>query len=156
MKKILIFAAASLLMFTASVYAANTVSEDCGCGLGRELIGEKQGLAWDLLGTLLNGTFGNQTFGMTSGTLGCDTGGKIAMNEKVDIFVADNMDNLAIDIASGQGESLDALAEIAMISGDNKEVFFSALQNNFDQIYPTDTVSYSHVSGTIMEIASNI
>ncbi len=153
MKKIIIVL--SLLLFSTTVYA-NSVSKDCGCGLGRVLIGEKEGLIWNLLGTCLNGTSGNQTFGMTSGTLECDTGGKIVMNEKIDVFVADNMDNLAIDIAAGQGETLDALAEIAMISEDNKAMFFSTLQNSFDTIYPGDDVSYNHVAGSISSIAVNI
>ncbi len=144
MKKLII--AATLLLFTTTGYA-NTVSQDCGCGLGRVLIGDNEGLVWNLLGTCLNGTLGNQTFGMTTGTLGCDTGGKIVMNEKIDIFVADNMDNLAIDIAAGQGETLDALAEIAMVS--DKSAFFTTLQNNFEEIYPSDDVSYNHVSGSI-------
>jgi hypothetical protein len=155
MKKTITIVAAFCFMFTANAFAAN-VSEDCGCGLGKHLIGEKEGLLWKLAGTCLNGTSGNQTFGMTSGTLGCDSDRELAMNEQVDNFVADNMDNLAIDIASGEGESLDALAEIAMIEKDGKDVFFSKLQDNFDEIYPTDTVSYSHVSGTIMDIASTI
>jgi hypothetical protein len=155
MKKIITIVAVFCLMFTASAYAAN-VSEDCGCGLGKQLIGEKEGLFWKLAGTCLNGTSGNQTFGMTSGTLGCDSDRELAMNEQVDNFIADNMDNLAIDIASGQGESLDALAEIAMIEKNGKEVFFSKLQDNFDKIYPTDTVSYNHISDAIMDIASTI
>ncbi|MCP4116136.1 MAG: DUF3015 domain-containing protein [Desulfobacteraceae bacterium] len=144
MKKILI--AATLVLISVTAYA-NTVSEDCGCGLGHVLIGDKEGLVWGLLGTCLNGTSGNQTFGMTTGTLGCDTGGKIVMNEKIDIFVADNMDNLAMDIAAGEGETLEALAEIALVS--DKTAFFVTLQNNFDTIYPSDNVSYNHVSATI-------
>ena len=144
MKKLII--AATLLLFTTTAYA-NTVSQDCGCGLGRVLVGDKEGLVWNLVGTCLNGTSGNQTFGMTTGTLGCDTGGKMVMNEKIDIFVADNMDNLAIDIAAGQGETLDALAEIANVS--DKAAFFTTLQSNFDSIYPSDNVSYNHVSGSI-------
>lgn len=152
-KMILVFSA--IMMMTGAAYA-NTVSEDCGCGLGHVLIGEKEGLVWGLLGSCLNGTCGNQTFGMTTGTLGCDTGGKFVMNEQVKIFVADNMDNLATDIAAGQGESLDALAEIAGIPADKKATAFTALQANFDSIYPDAHVSETHVSTGINEIIANI
>jgi hypothetical protein len=154
MKK-MILAISVILMMSGAAYA-NTVSQDCGCGLGRVLIGDKEGLVWNLLGTCLNGTCGNQTFGMTTGTLGCDTGGKIVMNEQVKIFVADNMDNLATDIASGQGESLDALAEIAGIPADKKASAYTALQANFDSIYPDAHVSDVHVSASINEIIANI
>ena len=72
MKKIIIICVA--LMMMCGVSFANTVTVNCGCGLGNELIGEKEGLGWNVLGATLNGTSGNQTFGMSSGTLGCDTG----------------------------------------------------------------------------------
>lgn len=154
MKRLLLVAVAVMMM--SSTGFANTVAQDCGCGLGKVLIGEKEGLVWNLLGTCLNGTCGNQTFGMTTGTLGCDYGGKLVMNEKVNIFVADNMDNLAADIASGQGESLDALAEIAQISAENKGKVFVALQANFDSIYPNAEVSHKHVVTSISDIIASI
>ena len=61
----------------------------------------------------------------------------------------DSADNLvlAIDIAAGEGETLEALAEIALVS--DKTAFFTTLQNNFDTIYPSDDVSYNHVSTAI-------
>lgn len=152
-KMILVFSA--IMMMTSAAYA-NTVAQDCGCGLGKVLIGDKEGLVWGLLGTCLNGTCGNQTFGMTTGTLGCDTGGKIVMNEQIKVFVADNMDNLATDIAAGQGESLDALAEIAQIPAEKQATTFAALQANFDTIYPDATVNETHVSTSINEIIANI
>lgn len=154
MKKMMIVLAA-LAMMTGTVYA-NTVSQDCGCGLGHVLIGEKEGLVWGILGSCLNGTCGNQTFGMTTGTLGCDTGGKFVMNEKIKVFVADNMDNLASDIAAGQGESLEALAEIAQIPSEKQPSVFAALQSNFDTIYPDAQVNETHVSTSINSIIAQI
>lgn len=154
MKKMILVISVVLMM--ASSGFANTVSQDCGCGLGRELIGQKEGLVWGVLGTFLNGICGNQTFGMTSGTLGCDTGGKIVMNERLEIFVADNRDNLANDIAAGKGETLSALAEIAQVSPDNQGRMFSALQSNFDTIYPDANVSDKHVVTVINDIVASI
>jgi len=154
MKKMIVVISAVLMM--ASSGYANTVSQDCGCGLGRELIGQKEGLVWDLLGTFLNGICGNQTFGMTSGTLGCNTGGKMVMNEQLEIFVADNRDNLASDIAAGKGETLSALAEITQVSPDNQGRMFSALQSNFNAIYPDANVSDKHVVTVINDIVASI
>lgn len=154
MKKMIVVLSAVLMM--ASAAYANTVSQDCGCGLGHVLIGEKEGIVWGVLGATLNGTCGNQTFGITTGTLGCDNGGKIVMNEKIKIFVADNMDNLATEIAAGQGESLEALAEIAQIPSDKQPTLFAALQANFNTIYPDANITESHVSMSISEIMANI
>lgn len=152
MKKFFIALAVVAMVSTTSM--ANTVSQDCGCGLGKLLIGEKEGLVWNLLGTCLNGLSGNQTFAMTTGTLGCDYGGKFVKNEKMNSFVADNLDNLAIDIASGNGESLNALAEIAQV--EDKANFFAQLKANFDSIYPSANVDHKHVVTEINNIIANI
>lgn len=154
MKKLLLAFVAVMMISSASY--ANTVAQDCGCGLGKVLIGEKEGLVWNLLGTFLNGLCGNQTFAMTTGTLGCDYGGKLVMNEKMNIFVADNMDSLATDIASGQGESLEALAEIARVPSENQGRLFTMLQANFESIYPDAEVSHKHVVNSISDIIASI
>ena len=145
----------ALLVLTGTSFGA-TVAEDCGCGLGRVAIGEKEGLAWNLLGTFLNGISGNQTFGMTSGTLGCSESFDFVMNERMDIFVADNMDNLAVDIAMGNGESLDALMELAQLSGVDKAKASKALQANFDAIYPDAGVGEAQVAQSIRGVLAQI
>ena len=136
-----IIALGFLLTLSGTSYSA-TVAQDCGCGLGKVLIGEKQGLAWNLLGTFLNGISGNQTFGMTTGTLEC--GG------------THNMDHLAVDIASGGGESLDALVEIAGVAPMLRPSLSAELQGHFDAIYPDAQVTHTHVSNTIREIMAGI
>jgi len=150
-----IVALGALMVLSGTSYAA-TVTENCGCGLGKELIGEKTGLAWNILGTTLNGTSGNQTFGISSGTLGCSKPESFVSNERMDIFVADNMDSLAVDIASGNGENLDALMEIAQVSGADKAAACEALQANFDTIYPTADVNNTAVSLSIRGVLAQI
>lgn len=154
MKKMILVVSVVLMM--AGSVSANTVSQDCGCGLGSVLIGQKEGLVWGVLGATLNGICGNQTFGMTTGTLGCNTGGKIVMNEKMEIFVADNRDNLAQDIAAGKGETLSALAEIAQVAPEKQGRMFTMLQSNFDVIYPDAKVSDKHVVTVINDIVASI
>lgn len=150
-----IIALGMLLILAGTSYGA-TVAQDCGCGLGKVAIGEKEGLGWNLLGTFLNSISGNQTFGMTSGTLECGGTQNIAVNQRLDIFVADNMDSLAVDIASGGGESLDALVEIAPIAPMLREPLATELQANFEAIYPDASVSHDHVTSTIREIIASI
>ncbi|MCP4161235.1 MAG: DUF3015 domain-containing protein [Deltaproteobacteria bacterium] len=50
-------------------------------------------------------------------------------------FISDNYDNLAIDIAKGSGEYLEALAEIVKISHYNRKTMFSELKRNYHNIY---------------------
>ena len=150
-----IFALIVSFMMVGTATAA-TVRQDCGCGLGGMALAEKEGLIWNLVGTFLNGICANQTFAMSSGTLDCGQPAKLAMLDKMNVFVADNMDNLAIDIAQGQGESLDALAEIANIPAQKRPAFFAALQNNFDTIYPTAEITNETVVNSIAKIVGTI
>jgi hypothetical protein len=154
MKKIAI--ALILCLMMVSVASANNVRKDCGCGLGGMAIGDKEGLLWNLLGTFLNGMCGNQTFAMSTGTSDCGQPEKLAILDQMNIFVADNMDALAVDIAQGNGDSLDALAEIAKISEPNRPVFYSALQNNFNRIYPNTDVTSDTVVTEISKIIETI
>ena len=157
MKKTLsVVLVAFFLTVSVSAVHANTVREDCGCGLGAVAIGQKEGLLWNLLGTCLNGISGNQTFGMSSGTLDCGETTKLAKLDKMDKYISENMDNLAVDIAQGNGESLDALAEIAEISTDQKSTFYSALQKNFQKIYPDAEVTHAAVTKKITQIIETI
>jgi hypothetical protein len=134
----------------------NTVREDCGCGLGGMAIGDKTGLVWKLVGTFLNGICGNQTFAMSSGTLDCGQVQSLAMNEQLNIYVADNMDSLAVDIAHGEGESLDALAEIAQVPEAKRPMLNSKLQQNFDRIYIDSEVTHETVVTEIAGIIQTI
>jgi hypothetical protein len=154
MKKTLI--AVILCLMMVSVASANTVRQDCGCGLGGMAIGDREGLLWNLLGTFLNGLCGNQTFAMSSGTSDCGRPETLAMLDKLNIFVADNMDVLAVDIAQGNGESLDALAEIAAIPEAKRSVFYSSLQSNFSRIYPNPEVAHDTVVSEITKIIETI
>lgn len=161
MKKLLLtvlicFSVLSLASVCMAQERPHTVREDCGCGLGGYAIGEETGLLWKLLGTFLNGLCGNQTFAMSTGTLGCGEPQSLAMNEQLNIYVADNMDALAVDIAQGEGESLDALAEIASIPETKQPALNSKLQANFGQIFSASDVTHETVVREISQIIQTI
>lgn len=66
MKKILAAATLSMVMFPAAQALAD---QDIGCGLGTMIFEGKSGLAPKVLGATTNGISGNQSFGITFGTL---------------------------------------------------------------------------------------
>lgn len=157
MKKITLFVSAALLFTIGSAYAQSQTAKNCGCGLGTMLLQEQgDGLATQTAAATTNGSFGNQTFGITSGTLGCEKEASVAMREKLNIFIADNMDNIAVDIASGQGETLDAIADLAEVSIDDRAKFYHTLQNNFEVIYSNPDVTHSEVVQKIYDIIVTI
>ncbi|MCP3926315.1 MAG: DUF3015 domain-containing protein [Desulfobacterales bacterium] len=67
-------------------------------------------------------------------------------------FVADNLNDLSIDIAKGSGEYVEALAEILDVSGENKESFFQNLKTNFDIIFPIEETDHKYVVAEIESI----
>jgi len=99
MKKLLVSIAA-VAALSSAVYA--NVNNQTGCGLGAVIIKDDSSAVMLALQATTNGTSGNQTFGITSGTLGCKKT-KFVMNERAEEFVASNMDTLAKEIAVGHG-----------------------------------------------------
>ena len=122
-----------------------------GCGLGSMVFGNEQGPV-QVLAATTNGTFGSQTFGITTGTSNCAKAAKFAGAERLNEFVVANMDNLAKDIAMGHGESLDTLAELIGISADQRASVYSRLQANFSSIFTSEKVESADVVDNIISV----
>lgn len=152
MKKLLI---ATLLLAIAAPAFAGQAASNTGCGLGTVLWGNKAdgNVVSQSLQATTNGTFGNQTFGITSGTLGCDQPARFVQNERLLAFTADNVDLLARDIAAGQGETLDTVAELLEVPAAERPAFNATLQKNFDRIFVTGTETAGVVLDRIAVIA---
>ena len=145
MKKILVSAIAAIALSTA-VMAANSQT---GCGLGGQVIKSPDSAVMFALQATTNGTSGNQTFGITSGTSGCKKT-KLVMNERAEEFVASNMDILSKEISVGHGESIDTLAEL--LSVEDKAAFSTSLQANYNSIYTSEKVEMSDVLDSIASV----
>jgi len=152
MKKLLIF---SLLCLLAAPAVAGQAASNTGCGLGTVLWGSESdgSVISQSLQATTNGTFGNQTFGITSGTLGCDQPANIIKNDRLLAFTADNLDLLARDIAAGRGETLDTVAELMEVPAAERPTFNSTLQGNFDRIFVTGTETAGVVLDRIAVLA---
>lgn len=124
MKKLAFAAALTLIAGTASA-----AHGPAGCGLGSMLLQGKSGLVFNVLAATTNGTSGNQTFGMSTGTLGCED----AQSAKVSAvsFVEGNKIALSNDISRGQGETLDAYLELI----GKKNVDTKKLQKSYGKIF---------------------
>jgi len=143
MKKLLLSVVATVALSTTVMAGANSQT---GCGLGSMVIKDNSSAVMLALQSTTNGTSGNQTFGITSGTSGCKKT-KLVMNERAEEFVASNMDILAKEIAVGHGESLNALAELLNV--EDKVTFSAALQSNYNSIYTSQNVEMSDVLDNI-------
>jgi len=152
MKKLLVLA---VLLLIATPALAGQARSNTGCGLGSLMWeGKADGsVISQSLQATTNGIFGNQTFGITSGTLGCDQPANIIKNDRMLAFTADNMDLLARDIAAGNGETLDTLAELMEVPVSNRPAFAATLQGNFDKIFVTGQETAGVVLDRIAVIA---
>ncbi len=142
MKKLLAVAA---LIAALPLSQAAMADEDIGCGLGSMVFAGKTGKVYKVLGATTNGTSGNQTFGITFGTLGCDGTGTITSSEKLAMFIDGNLDNLARDIAKGQGETLATLSEVWGIPSSDKATFNKLAQDHFAQVFNSENVTSEEV-----------
>ena len=123
-------ALAALLAAGSSVAMADN---DVGCGAGTQIWERQKGIAPKILAATTNGIFTNQLLGITFGTLGCRQGGTVTA--QVVTFTNENAESLARDMAVGQGESLNVLAELLHIQSQDKARFFAVSKQNFSEIY---------------------
>lgn len=100
-----------------------------GCGLGWEVTQDKT-----LMATLTRGTTNNfvpPTFGMTTGTIGCEQH-SIAQNDQgAAVYAMVNHEALLMEMASGSGEVLDAFARSMGCSDAALNDFASLTQGHF-------------------------
>jgi len=146
-----------VLAMVAFVSTAGAVDpKNTGCGLGSMVFENNNGLLSQVGAATTNGTSGNQTFGITSGTLNCERYQTWAMNEKVNVFVAENMDSVAKDIAKGEGEYLDTMAGLMGMVPAERPAFYAALQHNFSRIYSSPAVTPAEVLAGISTVTSSM
>ena len=133
-------------MFAAGVAQADST----GCGLGTTLWEGQSGIAPQVLAVTTNGTLGNQTFGITFGTLGCKSDGVVS--SPMAMFTGSNMDRLARDMSVGEGEALETLAELLGIEAGHKDAFFQATRTHFGEIFTSADVTAEQVLDAINDM----
>lgn len=149
MKKTLISVALLAGMSASSAFAAQ---ENTGCGLGTMVFDGQSGVVPQVLAVTTNGTSGNQTFGITSGTLGCTQDGVVQSTEKLSMFTGSNMDKLARDMSVGHGESLETMASLMGIEEKDKATFYTVAQQNFGKIFSSEDVTAEQVLASLNKV----
>jgi hypothetical protein len=108
-----------------------------GCGLGSMLWEGQKGLGFEVLAATTNGVLGTQTFGITTGTLGCDAPNQpIKAEHRIQMFAGANIDRLAREMALGEGEALEALAVLMSVEQADRPAFYALTQAQFVAIFP--------------------
>lgn len=124
---------------------AALADDDIGCGWGTMVWEGQEGLVPKVLGATTNGTSGNQTFGITTGTAGCSSDGVITADARTSMFASANLDQLAAEIAAGEGETLDALAALYEIDTADRDAFATLAQREYGQMFAEADSTVEHV-----------
>ena len=138
-------AAAMAVMSVSSVALADGYGM-AGCGLGSIVFGDKPGII-QVLAATTNGTFGTQTFGITSGTSNCTSSEPSAESAKA--FVETNREALAKDVARGNGETISSLSTLAGCA--DAAAVGATLQQNFSSIFPEASASDRQIGQSVVD-----
>jgi len=122
-----------------------------GCGLGTLWFDGNTGVAAHSIAMTTNGSLFNNTFGMSSGTLGCDSSQPIRYHGER-VYIGANMTKLAEDMSRGQGETLAGLSEVMGIAQEDKPAFYALTQKHFDRIYANESVTSDQVADALVQV----
>ena len=146
MKKILVV---TLCLLLPALVSAQNIGK---CGWGSKLFDGQKGIAPQVLAATTNGTSGNQTFAISSGTSGCTQNGVVKSSWKTAAFIDSNMNKLARDMSRGEGEALDSLAFLLDVSAEDRAQFDSVLKSNFSEVFSGEAVKTDQVRKNIASV----
>ncbi|VAW87498.1 FIG00953225: hypothetical protein [hydrothermal vent metagenome] len=147
MRKQLVIAA-TLIFGSGSAMAAAPGGP--GCGWGNMLFDGESGMGSHFLASTTNGTSGNKTFGMTSGTNGCSVGDTLTYGGSS--MISSIMDEFSEDVARGHGEALDAVAVMMGVEKADRDIFAAVVHKNFNAIFPNDQVTAQQVTNSLLTV----
>jgi len=142
LKKAMIIGVLATLPAAAFAAGENNIGT---CGWGAKLFDGQSGIAPQVLAVTTNGTSGNQTFGITTGTSGCTPNGTVHSSWKTAMFIDGNKERLARDMSLGRGETLVSPAQLMGVKDQDKALFYRATKDNFDRIYSSDMASTQEI-----------
>lgn len=152
-KKLLVLTFAIAIVSVPAAMAADTGP---GCGLGKVLFEGEKGMFPQTLAWTTNGSTGNQTFGLTSGTLGCDADSVILKEKEQETFVSTNLDVLSEEMAQGKGQYVEAMAGLMGCSQDVYADFGKMSQTRYEILFNSvDADTQSLLTAIKREISTN-
>lgn len=140
MKKLLVAAAVVSCFSASSAFALDST----GCGLGSLAFRGNSGIVPQVAAVTTNAFFGIQTFGITSGTSGCDPNGRISGGTGVMFtFLEKNLEQFALDASRGEGETINTIASLMNLPA---EQVGKTAKENFAVLFPQKDVDALSVS----------
>jgi hypothetical protein len=148
MKRLLI---GSLLAMTSLTALADAPGGP-NCGWGNMLFEGQRGLPPHFIASTTNGTSGNATFGMTSGTNGCSTDGTLTYGGKSWLAINGMLDELSEDMAKGEGEALTTYAVLLGVEEQDRAHFAAITHRHFSEIFSSPNVTGEQVHAATLDV----
>jgi len=149
MKSLLI----ALLVLASFPMVTHAEDSSNGCGLGWQVTDKKSFLATTTRDT--TNVVVPPTFGMTTGTIGCEKHSFAAADQKGMEFVAVNFEPLTMQLAEGRGEYVQAFAATMNCQEGAYSDFGAAMQKNYKSIVGSGQNSVELYQNVKSEISKN-
>jgi hypothetical protein len=108
-----------------------------------------------ILAATTNGTSGNQTFGMTTGTSGCTEDGAVKFAKESEVFAEVNLDTLRREMSAGQGEFVQAFAVLLGAQGSQVDSYLSLFKENYGTLFPSSQTTSSEMMASLKTLLSS-
>lgn len=138
MKGLALTVGAAALLIAGSAHAQYGMA---GCGLGSMLFSGDNSTVKQILAATTNGTFASQTFGISSGTSNCTSGGVVRAEREQAAFAEVNFQDLKANMAAGGGEFLTSFATLLGCEDSSKSAFAKMSQDKFETIVPSTSTT---------------
>lgn len=155
MKKIITVLSLVVALPTAAFAAGAGQDNVGGCGVGSMIFKGQSGVFPQVLAITTNGSTANQTFGISTGTLGCSSDGAVRSNMKTALFIESNKQQLARDMSVGSGETLASLSHLIGIEAKDQVAFNRVAKDNMARIFTTDSVATEQVVAALREVLAS-
>ena len=133
MRSIIAAAVLAVILPASTALADN----DVGCGVGTEVWKGQKGLGPKVLASFTNAlTF--QSISITFGLLNCNGQDTVTADAELRRFAATHLDRIAREMATGGGESVDALAFLMGVPEQDRDAFAALSQSHFGELFSGD------------------
>ena len=149
MRKLVAVVAVAALFPAVAIAQQNNVGS---CGWGSKVFDGQSGVFPQALAGITNATFGNQTFGVSTGTSGCTQDGTVRSTWKTAMFIDGNKERLARDMSVGEGEALDSLAHLLGVEQADRAAFSRIARDNMQRIFPSDQAGTEQIVTALRQV----
>lgn len=154
MKKRIVSTVLGLAIFAGTSLISNRAEAkgygEAGCGLGSILISSKGFI--QIFAATSNGTSGNQTFGITSGTSNCTADGIVKLEKAQEMFVTVNYESLEQEMAIGKGEKLESFAKLLGCDAGSVSRFGKLTKEKYSSLIKQETTPSLLLSAVKSEV----